>query len=1416
MPPQIQLNRRRKAKVIDVWSNVFLSNWLFLWVWPLIANCYKNRDKGAKRRPKFRLRPEESAKHNVERLQEAWGDELKRDPSDRSLLRALRKSYGYTYALVGIYKIVWGIFTWLSAYWLLKQVVLFIADSRDARLAGEEERPISHGHAYAVALLIASLFSSVAIHQLYAECNRIGTQVRSATTALVYRKSLRLSRIQGGAGEIINIYSTDVTRLVDAVSNFHFLWTAFLEAIAIIIIAFCEVGLSAFPCLAFVLLLLPIQVYLGNKTSTLNRNQTSLTTSRVHIMSEILTAIKLIKFYAWESPFDEKISTMRRQEMSYIRQGMIVKTINFTVVFAVPVFVALSSLGMYVALDNVLTATISFTILSVYNTLRYPFLMLPLAVRSTAGAMTALERLNVFLNLPQVDDTIEPQTPPPGTDLALSVESSDFKWDGVEVEQPTLSNVNLHIKKGSKVAIVGDVGSGKSSLIAALLGQIRLINGPGLKLYGRTAYMSQEAWLLNITLRDNILFGKEFERERYNQVVKVCALQRDLTLLLAGDKTEIAERGANLSGGQRQRVSLARCVYHDSDILLLDDPLSAVDQHVGVHIFDQCFMEYLKNKTVIVAMNQLQYLQRMDHIIVMKEGRIDMQGSYAELTQQQTFNDFLQAAAMGNLSAEGVDDDAPSDTENTENAKELEADTSSSDDEKKDKDQMYAIEEAGSDDDEEDSAIPLTPTKMHGHAKGASYAGHASSTQHIAEMNQLSLMSRNQLSVKFKQLNEKTIREAIEKDAATTIRTLGSGVDIAEAIRRNEASVYSTAGIEGMDDLMNENKGRLVSEDASANATGWADFGHYFRAGPGTVVTILTMCFFFLVHGIRIGSDYWLRLWVPRVGGYSDAVYLGVYGGMTGAFALGVFLRGLFWTLINVNKATELHQNIFDAVIRAPMSFFDKTPLGRILSAFSKHQLHVDDTLPDTALQGLQYAPLGLGALLLCAIIVPYNWAPCIGLVILAGLIIHFSTPAENVTKAGEAVSKPVVFNHLTATLEGLMSVRAYGAERRFDEKNLEVLDANASVGLAGAMVRSFQALYLDFLSSFVVYFTALLIVIYHDRSDDMPSVAGLALSNALQMLVFVQWTVRMWGEVQSQMSSVGQLHYYAQTPPEAPAVLPDSKCPPNWPDKGHIRFQDVVLRYTPNGVSVLKNINLEIKPEEKIGIVGRTGSGKSTLLTALLRIVEVAEGKIVIDGVDCKTVGLDELRSGIAIIPQEPVLFVGTVRSNLDPFGKRTDTEIWAALDSVHLGDKIRSMPGKLDAEVVENGKNFSVGLRQCVCIARAVLSGSKVLVLDEATAAIDSKTDAMLQETIRTSFSKLTVLTIAHRLNTIIDSDRVLFLDAGEVLEFDAPEVLLRKEGGAFRELVEKTGEEESRMLKGMADRAAEERKKKQAGAV
>ena len=937
----------------------------------------------------YKLRTQDGALVNTELLQKEF-------LVHKEMGKALYNVYKTEYLLIGLYKLAWTTFTWLGAYYLLKLILQYL---------GAVSTNFAYGQGLAVAFFLAGFFSSIAIHQQYTECNLVGIKVKAAVMGLIYRKSLKLSRVKGGAGQVINLMTSDVDRLNDFVCNFHFLWSAFVEVALILVLSFIEIGISALPALGWILIFLPIQIYLGQLTDKLGIKQANETTKRVHMMSEMLTAIKLIKFYAWEMPFATRISAIRQREMDMVYKGLLTKVVNYAVVFAIPVLVALSCLSMYVAVGNVLTASVSFTVLSVFNTLRYPFFMLPMAVKSFVGGKAALGRIDEFMRgeeVEKVKTVIDPTQ-----EIVMELKDSDFKWDGTVGDKSTITNVNLKIKKGSKVGIVGDVGSGKSSLIAALLGQIRQVKGEPAKVYGTTAYMSQEAWLLNMTLRDNILFGKNMDHEKYKECIRVSGLQRDLTLLVAGDYTEIAERGVNLSGGQRQRVSRARSVYFDADIVIMDDPLSAVDQHVGRHIFEECFMSYLKNKTLIVALNQLQYLSELDHIIFVQDGAIYAQGTYKELMDNNEKFSTMVGAHVADENYE-VEDDFEGKVSN-----------------------------------EKDFRMVSDPVEETESPKKNDFL----------EMNGLSVISRNQLSV-HRNVNESTIRSLIERQNSKTVPGLRHH-DFAAIIERNQLSQHSQPQINDLkrisevanqvqdDDLAQIEKGKLVVDDESTKTAGFGDFLNYARAGAGIVPTIFTMLFFSIVHGVRIGGDYWLRLWVPRVGNFTDVVYIGVYGAFTALFAVGALARGYIFARVTTTKAKVLHDKLFDAAIHAPMAFYDTTPIARILASFSKHQRHVDDTMLDAGMQALQYFPLGLGAFMICAVFIEWNWAPCIGILLLGYLLLRKTNAADIETKSLEAVTKPPIYSHVTATLEGLLSIRCYQAEDRFDALNLEKIDKN-------------------------------------------------------------------------------------------------------------------------------------------------------------------------------------------------------------------------------------------------------------------------------------------------------------------------------------------------------------------------------------
>ncbi|KAG0056100.1 hypothetical protein BGZ83_006361 [Gryganskiella cystojenkinii] len=1405
-------------------------------------------------------------------------------------------AFGRPYLMLAFYKVFWIIFTYLGAYFFVKRIISHV---ESAPVQGPDPTSSKEGYLYALGLFLTCVCSSVCIQQVMAECTRIGVQVRAGLMVLIYRKSLKLSSAHGGIGNIINLISNDCNRVAESFVNFHFLWSSALEILVVIALAFVELQTAAVPALVILVLLFPVQYFLSLYTARVNAMATNLTTARIHIMSELLTAIKLIKFYAWESYFRDRVTRVRAKEMRELQRGMYLKITSFALVFAAPVLTTLACICVYELTDNRgatghVEASVVFTILSLFNTLRYPLIMLPIAVKTTLGALLSFSRLDGFLGLPEVEplqlysgvgsaqdtDRDESRTTSVVADglvmngsnsssgdakeierlarrreiaqLKIYMKDADFGWPESQESNPTLKFVSMSVKPKQLVAIVGDVGSGKSSTLAAIMGQIRLMAGDK-EVRGSLAYVPHDAWLLNATLKENILFGSAFNRQKYNDILRVCALTRDLTLLSAGDETEIGERGINLSQGQRQRVSLARAVYSDADIMLLDDPLSGMDAQVGKHIFQECIKGYLANKTVVYVTNQLQHLADCDHVIAMKAGSIEVQGTFQELMEKDV--------NLARIVDESMEIEDPDQIHELTNEIRLEP---SSDDEnnagtfaspaatpEKPLDNHLTIPRTvtiqqptngkGSSarfpdyekrtEGEELNNISvrglanfarsvgsssvnnrpnLLSTRSHSMTQAGSSNGDSNATANEQTIHRLRELNAH--TIQNQMLNEQTISRMIERNQMTILGSMGPNRlssaptnreenSMARAVERNQLTIHSLSGREG--GMLSGGRGERLDLGYGVKSrdvvSGWSVTKAYLRKGTGIGLSVAVAMVFLATHGLRIFSDYWLRF----TAGQDERdvhYYLSIYGGLVAAVVIGAYGRAFFLSWAVFKKSLTYHDRIFRKIMRAPMSYFDVTPLAKILNAFARHLYVVDEVLPDAILQMLQYMPLAIGTTILVIVIVPWSAIAVVVLLAFVWLLLRASNFTDERLKAMEAMTKGPIFAHMAATLDGLFSIRVYGAEERFDNFNLTKIDDNHKALFAMMQVRAWLALYLDLVSSVFVLATAMFVVHFAHNGTLDASQAGLALTNALQLLIFGQWSVRMAGEVKSTKESVCQLELYGMNiPAEAPDHIPENQPPVDWPSQGEIEFKKVVLRYQNYGVAVLKKVSFIVRPSEKIGVVGKMGSGKTTLLISLLRVVEAAEGKILIDNVDVREIGLQDLRSKIAIIPQEPVLFVGTIRSNLDPFHRRTDQEIWAALDAAHLSENIKAnMPAKLETPIIENGRNFSLGQRQLFCIARAILFQSRILVLDEATSAVDLQTDLLIQETIKKNFANCTVLMIAHRLNTIIECDKILVMEDGRVVEFEHPTKLIENKDGYFHSLVSQSGPDSVARLK------------------
>ncbi|XP_069753242.1 ATP-binding cassette sub-family C member 5 isoform X3 [Narcine bancroftii] len=847
--------------------------------------------------------------------------------------------------------------------------------------------------------------------------------------------------------------------------------------------------------------------------------------------------------------------------------------------------------------------------------------------------------------------------------------------------QRTLHNINLSIEKGKLVGICGSVGSGKTSLISAVLGQMTLMEG-SIAVDGNFAYVAQQAWMQSTTIRENILFNKTYNEERYNNVLAACCLRQDLAVLSSGDMTQVGEHGANLSGGQRQRISLARALYSERSIYILDDPLSALDAHVGNHIFNNAIKKQLNLKTVLFITHQLQYLVNCDEVLLMKDGSITERGSHEELM-----------------------------------------------------------------------------------VLNGDYA---------AMFNNLQLGDNPHIEVK----NKKNVNSSLKK-------TQDKG---------QTGSVKKERNAKKETDLLGQ------SEDKEKGALPWSVYGVYIQAAGGPLTFFFVMILFVMNVGSVAFNNWWLSYWIKAGSGNTSVTvknetyvgqsmkdnphmhyYARIYAFSMVAMLILKAVRGIVFVKGTLRASSRLHDELFRKILRAPMKFFDITPSGRILNRFSKDMDEVDTRLPFQTEMLIQNIILVFCCTGVIGSVFPWFLVAVGPLAILFMILNQVSRIFIRELKRLDNITLSPFLSHVASSIQGLTTIHAYNKTAEYRHRYQELLDANQAPFFLFTCAMRWLAVRLDVVSIILIGTTAVIIVFMHGHIP--PAYAGLAISYAIQLTGLFQFTVRLASETEARFTSVERIHHYIKILElEASAHIKDKTPPADWPQHGQLTFGNVEMRYRENLPLVLKKVSFTIKPQEKIGIVGRTGSGKSSLGIALFRLVELSGGSIIIDGVNITEMGLADLRSKLSIIPQEPVLFTGTVRFNLDPFQQFSEEQVWDALERTHMKECISQLPLKLESEVMENGENFSVGERQLICVARTLLRRCKVLILDEATAAMDTETDSLVQETIRESFADCTMLTIAHRLNTVLSCDRVMVLSQGQVVEFDKPSILLANENSRF----------------------------------
>ncbi|XP_074039396.1 ATP-binding cassette sub-family C member 4 [Leptinotarsa decemlineata] len=1290
----------------EIKANV-LSKIFFCWILPFFKYGY-NRDLEVK--DIYNVVNDDKAGPLGNLLEKAWENEHRKAKNDHrppSLKRAIYCAFWRSYAIYGAFMFIEAIVLKSLLPLVLAQYIAYFEEKNKIYDMGLWQ--LNHqeaGWILGTLVIFLSFLYVVIIHYAYLSCRRIGIRIRVACCSVIYRKMLKLNHASLGktaAGQLVNLLSNDVERFETVARWLHYLWIMPISFVVSFYIMTDSVGLASIAAMVVIAVqAIPFQGYLSKLQGRLRLKIAQKTDYRVKLMSEIVSGIQVIKMYAWEKPFEKLVELSRRYEVNYITKTSYIKGFTSALAVFTERFILYLIVVVNLFLGKLPTSDVVFSMAQLINTIQlYMCIFFPAALAAYSEAKVSVKRLENFLLLEERNLVLTDSTEDVKEPGLVEIKNANASWMSEPIVD-TLVDINLKIPPGTLCCVVGNVGSGKSSLLHLLLKEMPLKKG-SIEVKGHVSYASQEPWLFVSNVRNNILFGQPYLKNRYDEVVDVCALEKDFKQFPFADKTMVGERGVSLSGGQRARINLARAVYTEADIYLFDDPLSAVDTHVSKHLFEKCIKNYLCKKTRILVTHQLQYLKEADMIIFMNNGKIEKVGTFSEISES-VLRDFERQ-------------ESKNDNEKDEQEKYQRERIKS----------IVSIASSGKEIEEEE------PEETHellekGSLSGALYLEYFKSGSGIPFL--LFLVILSFVSQAFCNFCDLWVTHWTNMEKIR-FSNIDNFTNIAQfLINDNETSGISTP-TEGLSfSITNESNTFDAQNDLPK---------------PESYAVIYTI---FIVGSIVLSTA-----------------------------------RAIVFYKVCMNSSKGLHNRMFANVLKAPMRFFDTNPSGRILNRFSKDIGAVDEILPNAMYDVVQVFLVMGGILALNFIVTPWMIIPA---VVLGSLfyylrVVYLST-AQNVKRL-EAATRAPVFSHISATLYGMPTIRSSNAQDMVTQEFDSLQDQHTGSSYLFQACSEAFGFYLDCISTAFLALVTFQFLIGNGNVNSAE--VGLVISSSLILTGMLQVGVRQSAEVASNMTSVERLVQYVKLKTEDDLKKPPTKKPADWPSRGKIVFANTYLRYALEELPVLKDLNISIEPGEKVGIVGRTGAGKSTLIASLFRLAPI-EGTIAIDDVDTADISLEQLRSNISIIPQEPILFSSTVRYNLDPFDKASDGDVWQALADVELKNSIES----LNQQVSEGGSNFSAGQRQLICLARAILRNNKVLVMDEATANVDPNTDSLIQKTIREKFKNCTVLTIAHRLNTIMDSDKVLVMDAGVAVEYAPPHELLQNSEGYFSKMVEQTG--------------------------
>ncbi|KAH7269485.1 P-loop containing nucleoside triphosphate hydrolase protein [Fusarium redolens] len=1350
-------------KVDDQWTVSAFSRYTWSWVDPLLSFAVKKNDLDASDVPHVdrTLRAAD--------LKEDWLASKPQGSLFRSLFWAYKGAFMVQFSLTVFRNILA-----LLPFWTMLRVIN-ILEQRDVGLSGASNLEL-----WILIFAMAGfnlLDAWVEGWVFWYSFASIALPIRSQLSTLIFEKSLRRKNVKSADKSkesdepqdkaedkkneedsddgssvlksrqaIVNLVGVDALRI----SNFTgFQFLIINSVFKLLFFSFFLVRLIGWiPFTAGLVawgLTLPANTYFSRELLSRSDKLMKLRDEKLAVVNEALLGMRQIKFAALESRWEKRILAMRERELKTLWGLFVVDTGLFGCWVVSPILLAATSLAVYAVMNGQLLPSVAFVSIGIFKALEVSLGVLPELITMGVDTFVSLKRIQTYLNGPEMKNTLSE-----GTDVAF--EDASIAWpeddETPDEDRFILRNLNIRFPAGELSVISGKTGTGKSLLLSAILGETDVLEG---SVYvpntiapeerhdaqanlgdwiipGSIAYVGQTPWLESASLRDNILFGLPFVEERYNQVVDVCALKKDLQILTDGDKTELGANGINLSGGQKWRVTLARAIYSRAEILVMDDVFSAVDAHVGRHIFEKCVTgDICKGRTRILVTHHVALVQsKTKYIVELGEGVALHAGLVSDFIKDGTLEEIRQHEET----AQQTSEDETTDSSTAINSEE---------------------------------ASVTDPTENN-------------------ENNTLQKVP----SKNAKQFIQEEVRErgVVKKHVYLTYLQDSGGVFLWSIC----ALVFLgyEVGILGRAWWL-----RIWTGDVDESiSTGSIQQQH----GHASVFSLQHFPYSSAPEFRASGTHYDLKY------------YLWIYIAISSATAIVGTFR-FFWAYFLAIKASRsLFEKMLFTVLHTPLRWLDTVPVGRILNRFSSDFNIIDNriTMDWTQFISNLLSLIGVcvAAFFASGIVIPLAIV-LLGLGILLGnRYLYGARPLKRL----ESNCKSPVFELFNAALAGVSTIRGYKKTQVYIDRMYEKLDSWSIITSYMWLVNRWMGLRMGLIGT--LFSTIVGIIVIVSPSMDA-ALAGFTLSFAMDFAESILWTIRNYAGMELNMNSTERVVEYTELETES---LEGEKPSAAWPTSGTMEIKDLEVSYAPDLPPVLRGISFDVKNNERVGVVGRTGAGKSSLTLALFRFLEARSGSVTIDGLDISKIDLHSLRSRLAIIPQDPVLFSGTIRSNLDPFEDNTDDELRESLGRVHLVDSQPVTPTNepasaatstlaakntnifrdLSSPISESGGNLSQGQRQLLCLARAIVARPKIMVLDEATSAVDMATDALIQRSIREEFTDSTLIVIAHRLSTIADFDRILVLSDGQVAEFGTPKELWQQEG-VFRDMCESSGEKE-----------------------